>query len=1115
MMMKLFRYIGGVIFIALFCSSVGLAQSVHYDHVFNPIKGLVKESEKPFRDEICLNGKWKFMPLYNVTSVDFKKPAQFDWEITAIKIPSPWNVNNFTDGHGGDFTTYPSYPEKWKNARIGWMQKTVDVPVSWTGKQMILHFEGVLGKAQIYVNNTLVGENFELFLPFEIDITSYLHVGGKNEILVGVAKADLFDVQGKYGRRTYVGGSMWGIEMAGIWQDVSLFAYPQLSVKDVFVQPDVKKNTLKLVVEIQNNTSQKKEVTLTGNIKKWINLAGKRMVDIPEEKSRFENQPAFSFPSKKIIIPPQSTVKINLEQTVDGRLDFWTPQTPNLYGAEVALLEKNVTVDRKLERFGWRQFSTEAGKLLLNGNPIVLKSDSWHFTGVPQMTRRYAWAWFNMLKDANANAVRLHAEPFPRFYLDMADEMGICVLDETGIWSSDGGPKIDSDEYWKSCETHLRKLINRDKNHPAIFGWSVCNENIPVALYVFKAPVGLVQKQLQEINHWVSVTKEMDPTRSWISGDGETDRPTDLPVLIGHYGDENALKNWSAQGKVWGVGETSMAYYGTPKQVSKVNGNRAYESMLGRMEGIARESYNLIKMQRAYSASYTSVFNLVWYALQPLPLGLSDVTRPSRAEDGIFFGFEEGKPGMQPERLGPYTCTLNPGYDVMLPLYRPWPMFDAIKIANADSIQVYNIIKEQPEPAKYKIVTADVVKVFTAGPSTLKEELVQMGLILQDKEKATSKSLLIIDGKYPPADLKSITEIKKGITAGARILVWGVRPESLNALSAILPYNIELSERKATSFLKTKDVPMLQGLSHADFYFSELLVKGETAMSYGLTGDFVSKGQTWLVACNTDWQRWNYQSETTKTTNVYRSEQEGKGSDIVIAAADYHNSQIIISTLDLKSLKQESEVIKRVIFMNLGVRINNEATSNMKSIDRTGKLQTALICGAFNSVAKTTDEMLNFSFIKDESKLRPQLGSDSDGKHWALVNAGKNGIVDIRNAQLSGSNENAGVYLSFWLFSPRSLVNLLAEPDMPQLDMLIGAEKGFALYVNGSLVEKKVLEHFTEDGNRVNNLPLEKGWNHMILKIVRGSGEGSWNANVRFESNNPDYMKQLLSSVAR
>ena len=108
------------------------------------------------------------------------------------------------------------------------------------------------------------------------------------------------------------------------------------------------------------------------------------------------------------------------------------------------------------------------------------------------MTRRYAWAWFNMLKNTNANAVRFHAQPYPSFYMDVADEMGICVLDETGIWSSDGGPKIDSEDYWESCVEHIRRLIKRDKNHPSVFGWSVCNETVPVAVNVFKAPEALV-----------------------------------------------------------------------------------------------------------------------------------------------------------------------------------------------------------------------------------------------------------------------------------------------------------------------------------------------------------------------------------------------------------------------------------------------------------------------------------------------------------------------------------------------------------------------------------------------------------------------------------------------
>lgn len=1092
-----------------------LAQKVEYKHPFNPAQGLVYEDEKSFRDEICLNGKWKFMPVYEGKAADFKCPTNFKWEETDIKIPSPWNVNAFTDGQGGDFNAYPSYPQKWTRARIGWMKKTIDVPADWKDKSLFLHFEGILGKAQVFVNNKLVAENFELFLPLDVDVTPFLKPGEKNEILVGVAKSNIFDVQGKYGRRTNVGGSMWGIEMAGIWQDVYLFAYPQVFVKDIFVQPDVQKNNLKLVVEINNSTSQKKEITVSGAIRRWFNLAGRTLNEMPEQKGLFENQAKIDFTAKKISVAPQSVTQVIIEQPVDAKLDLWTPESPNLYGAQISLSDKKTTFDKKIERFGWRQFTADGNKLLLNGKEIHLKGDSWHFMGVPQMTRRYAWAWYNMLKDANGNAVRLHAQPFPRLYLDMADEMGICVLDETGLWASDGGPKIDNEQYWLSCREHLQKLILRDKNHPSVFGWSVCNENIPVAVHVFKAPKELVKRQVDELNEWVRIAQKMDPTRIWISGDGETDTPTILPTVVGHYGDANSLHHWASQGKPWGVGETSMAYYGTPKQVSKINGNRAYESMLGRMEGLAQECYDLIKMQRAENASYSSVFNLIWYSLQPLPLGQSDVTRAATPEDGIFFGFEEGKPGMQPERLGPYTSTLNPGYDANLPIYRTWPMFDAIKAANSETIQPFNSVKPQPKSAKFKIETADFTHIFGNKSSTLFKDFEQMGLTVNNKEKLTSRSLIIIDGKCPPVDVKSLSEIKSGMELGAKVLVWGVTPESLDALNAFLPYKLELCERKATSFLKEKDVPMLQGLNHADFYFSELLPKGKTAMSYGLCGDFAFKAQTILTACGTEWQRWNYQAETTKTANVYRSELETKGSRVAIAHLSWKKSEIIVSTVDCENIKQESDVIVRIMLSNLGAQFNTSNTAKMKALDEKGNLQTSLICGAFNTDSKTTAEMLDFNFVENENELNPQLGTLTEDKHWVLVNAGKNNEIDIRNAQLSGSNENAAVYLSFWLFSPRSLVNLLAEPDMPKLDMQIGAEKGFCLYVNGNRFANKATESYVPYGSKVENIPLDKGWNHLILKIVRGTGEGRWNANVQFQSNSSEYMKQLLSSVAR
>ena len=266
----------------------------------------------------------------------------------------------------------------------------------------------------------------------------------------------------------------------------------------------------------------------------------------------------------------------------------------------------------------------------------------------------------------------------------MADEMGICVLNETANWASDGGPKLDSEHFWKESKEHLKRFVLRDRNHASVFGWSISNENKPVILHVYNRPE-LIPAQQKAWEEWRDIVRLYDPTRPWISSDGEDDGNGILPVTVGHYGDTNSMKNWISIGKPWGIGEHSMAYYGTPEQVSKYNGERAYESQEGRMEGLANECYNLIANQRRLGASYSTVFNMAWYALKPLPLGKKDCsTAPSVNEDGIFFSeYREGIPGVQPERVGPYSTTFNPGYDPTLPLYQEWPMYSALRAANA------------------------------------------------------------------------------------------------------------------------------------------------------------------------------------------------------------------------------------------------------------------------------------------------------------------------------------------------------------------------------------------------------------------------------------------------
>ena len=751
------------LYFLVFSQFITAEAAVQFPQEFAPQEGVVKAPEKPYRQELCLNGQWQFQPV--PVPADFKpktgrppelpSPTAEQWEKTPIRIPSPWNANSANTGKGGDYRCFPSYPESWEKVQMGWLRRRFHVPEGWKGKRLILHFEAVAGDAQVLVNGRKVGDHFDIFLPFDLDVTDAVSWDGDNELLVGVRKANLFDEQSPMGTRPYPYGSFWGTHIAGIWQDVSLLAVPPVRVTDVFVKPLVNQDCLELDVTVRNDSTAAGTVSVGGKVQPWRSLAGNDVLNAPVPKWTLDAA-VLEIPEVNVQVPAGQEVTVTLRQKVGDRLKFWTPDAPNLYGLALETVQNGQCVDRRYERFGWRQLTFDGNRQLLNGQPLELRGDSWHFLGIPQMTRRYAWSWFKMLKDANGNAIRPHAQVYPRFYLDVADEMGVMVLDESAIWASDGGLMLDSDKLWNRCEVHLKGLVRRDRNHPAVFGWSVANEVIPVIKHVRHSPPEVVEAMCQRYGRWVDLVRSVDPSRPWISADGDGDGDGRLPTLVGHYGDLNSMRDWSRKGKPWGIGEQTMAYYGTPKQVAKVNGDRAYESMEGRMEGIAYEAYNLIANgQRKNAASYCSVFNLVWYALKPLEFGLPDTTRPYTLADGVFFGpCVEGRFGVQPERLGPYCITLNAGYDPSLPLYRTWPMFDAVKAAYAPQGPQpckWDKMPVVPEPVVTPLPPGRIARATFLGgdKGATRKQLELMGVKLEDPKAGVTPHVLIVDGTMP------------------------------------------------------------------------------------------------------------------------------------------------------------------------------------------------------------------------------------------------------------------------------------------------------------------------------------------------------------------------------
>lgn len=1007
-------------------SGGGGGQRTEYAGVFAPSRMFVQEREKPYRDDICLNGLWDFEPLS--LPEGFKEgvdpaPAlggmdRAGWDKTPIRIPSPWNVNSFADrnGQGGDFRCYPSYPAAWESCKMGWLRKKFFVPAGWKGRRVQIHFEAVAGDVQVLVNGKPVGTHFGIFLPFDIDITDAVRPGGDNELCVGVRKASLFDRRGNYGRRTYQAGSFWGQHIAGIWQDVFVVALPDVHVAGVFVQPRVDADTLGAEVALVNERDA--EVTVSVDAVTTVSVDGvaSSRQDTGAEGLTLPGTEGLTLPGRLVRIPAHGETKVLLSAAVEGRLRRWSTDTPNLYSLVIRTQEMGRVLDIKSTRFGWRQVSLQGNQVLLNGKPIVMRGDSWHFLGIPQMSRRYAEAWYRAMRDAGLNAVRLHAQPYPSFYLDAADEMGILVLDESAMWASDGGPKLDDPLYWQDSKQHLTELILRDRNHPSVFGWSVSNEIMPVVRNVFHNPPGMADTLLKYDEEWVAICRRLDPTRTWISADGEDDGQGRFPVYVVHYGGMDAMNRAQKSGKPWGVGEAGNAYYGTPEQVAQTDGIRAYESFEGRMEGVAASSYRSLMAQKERNAVYRSVFNMVWYGLRPLPLGLKDTTRPPGLNDGVYFThFKEGEPGVQPERLGPYCTTLNPGYDPGLPAYRTWPLFDAIRDAATGGDTASGV---------GGATGTDAVKGAGGG-----KWMADVAVATRQPVARSGRpgQVLFIDGSRV---------IKRGVidkvtASGGTVVVWGVRPEMLGALNALLPARLELYPRKVSSLLPVNPddsitMGITAGVTAADLYFSEM--RPPEMVDFTLGGPLVEGSRVVLQACGTDWLKWNKQPEYAKTAMVLRSELEAKPSGAVLVVRPMGKGRLVVSTLPVAPRVDKAWKAVRLLLGNLGVAL-----------------------------------------------------SDSEAVGKPIL---KNGELALRGAG------------EFWVLSPRSLDDLLSEPNIPIVNFEV--ESGDEVWLNDVLILR---------GKGVARaLRLHQGWNHFVVK---GSVTG------RFTCNQPDFWKDLDSGFER
>ncbi len=442
---------------------------------------------------ISLNGKWKFhfADTPEGTPEGFFNENFNDSKWDTIHVPSNWEMQGYGDplfrNVKTPFPPNPPFVPKDYNP-TGSYRRTFTIPSSWKDKHVFLRMEKTASASFVWVNGKEAGYNEGAQEPAEYDITDYLRPG-KNTIAVNVYKySDGYYLEDQ---------DYW--RLAGIFDDVLLYATHATHIFDWYSITDLDNNftdaTLNLSVDVKNYSGiPAKDLTL------------KTTLYDPQKKIVRE------FSSEKFSLKPSGKLAIALSGDIKNPAK-WSSEFPNLYNLTFELVNSSgKTVEVIAGRIGFKKTEIKNQVFYLNGVPVKLNGINSHMQHPKlghTMDEETIRKDFTILKRFNINCVRTSHYPPVNRYLELADEYGIYIIDETGD-ESHATEYVSRLKEWEGMyRERSRKMVLRDRNHPSVLFWSAGNES----------------GEGENICAVIDEGKKYDKTRYWMYGGNAFSHP--------------------------------------------------------------------------------------------------------------------------------------------------------------------------------------------------------------------------------------------------------------------------------------------------------------------------------------------------------------------------------------------------------------------------------------------------------------------------------------------------------------------------------------------------------------------------------------------------------------
>ncbi len=410
-----------------------------------------------------LNGVWSFHYAGSEAEV-YRDIHQTDFALTdldTIHVPGNWEAQGFGIPYYLDeeypFEANPPYtPEE---NPVGTYKRKVVLPETWFDQgKIVLYLGSVRSAMYLWVNGKEVGFAKGSKVPIEYDLTEYLEEG-ENDITIKIYRWS----DGSY----LEGQDTWRV--SGIERDAFLFHVPDIQIWDVFAKAQLdesfRNGLLDLTIDLKSHSPNVTRSELD------IQLLDASHNEVWAKTISVENLDDYQQ------IPLKTTIK-DVAQ--------WTAEQPNLYHLVIQNSTNDAVNDVIAIKVGFKSVIVTDRQLLVNGKPIDIKGVNrceWDPNNGRYLSRERMLQDIRLMKANNINAVRTSHYPNDEYWYDLCDQYGLYVIDEANIEAHGMGSHpqgyglITNDRQWKpSFLDRISRMVERDKNHPSIIGWSLGNE---------------------------------------------------------------------------------------------------------------------------------------------------------------------------------------------------------------------------------------------------------------------------------------------------------------------------------------------------------------------------------------------------------------------------------------------------------------------------------------------------------------------------------------------------------------------------------------------------------------------------------------------------------------